>query len=229
LIAHRLLGLVIGAVAGSSGWFALTPDATPAPAETTPKAIASASTPVRSSCPEEAQLRTQLAALDAQITGAAVGVAVAGAQQVEAIGARIEPPSALPPELEESAIESAVIRIAAEYGGIVAGLDCGEYPCIASVIFPPLTPESVDLASEFREAARERWPNLYTQDGFSPKDFTSSVTMAFLADPISQPSDTQPSDERRYVDFLVKEARKTFSEEAKDARAQLAGEREQGE
>ena len=263
MIAHRILGFAIGAVAGAVGWFALTPGATPGPAETPPKATASASTPIQASCPEEAQLRTQLAALDAQITGTAVGVAVAGAQQVEAIGARIEPPSPLPPEFEEAAIESALSELAGEFGGIVAGIDCGEYPCTAVVVFDeeampgvsyninddPVVyatvvdgvtvgeyetlEEAEDAASQlgFRAAAEERWPNLEGRSYGGVLETTSAFTMAFLAEAVEDYNDDRSglSDERRYVDFLRKEAAKTFREEVQGARDQLAGEPDQGE
>jgi len=185
-----------------------------------------------------------------------VGVAVAGAQQEEAIGARIEPPSPLPPEFEESAIESALSKLAGEFGGIVAGIDCGEYPCTAVAVFdreampivsynPNDDPvvfatlvdgvavgefetleEAQDLVDQlsFREAAEERWPNVHAQSYGRIQESSTSFKIAFLAEPV------EPlSAERKRVDFLLNEAAKTFAEEAEDARAQLAGEREQGE
>ena len=256
MIAHRILGFAIGAVAGAVGWFALTPGATPGPAETPPKATASASTPIQASCPEEAQLRTQLAALDAQITGTAVGVAVAGAQQVEAIGARIEPPSPLPPEFEEAAIESALSELAGEVGGIVAGIDCGEYPCTAVVVFDEeampgviyninddprvyatvvdgVTVGEYETVDEAQDAAAQLSFRAAAEERWPNMHAQSygamqETTRAFRIAFLAE--EVEPfSAERKRVDFLVQEAAKTFREEVQGARDQLAGEREQGE
>jgi hypothetical protein len=256
LIAHRILGFAIGAVAGSVGWFALTPDATPGPVETPPKAVASGSTPVRASCPEEAQLRTQLDALDAHITGTAVGVAVAGAQQEEAIGARIEPPSPLPPEFEEAAIESALSEMVGEFGGIVAGLDCGEYPCTAVVVFDKeampgvsyninddpvvyatvvdgVTVGEYETVDEAQDAADQLSFRAAAEERWPNMRADSygarqETTSAFRIAFLAEA--VEPfSAERKHVDFLVNEAANTFAEEVQGARDQLVEEPEQGE
>ena len=103
------------------------PDAPDAPAR-------AAARPARD-CPEvDPALEERLAALEAEAADLALSTALIEGQNVAARGAALAWPTPTPPGLEPAAVKAALDALVADAGGVVAELDCGEYPCVALVL-----------------------------------------------------------------------------------------------
>jgi len=138
-----LAGLAVGAAAGWLARPATTQQSTPA----VPSNVPTVRTVLVAApdCADESELIGEITDLAEQLDTLQLAVRLAQAQSEAEIGAPMEWPTNVDPAFSEAAIEVAIGTMAAEAGGTLVGLDCGEYPCVGVIAYPP-NPEDSDEA-----------------------------------------------------------------------------------
>lgn len=87
-------------------------------------------------CPDESGLLAEVGELQATLAKELAALTLARDQEEKETGAMLDWPDDVDERYTEAAIEAHLEELAAEYGATIAGLDCGEFPCVAMLLWP---------------------------------------------------------------------------------------------
>lgn len=113
-------------------------------------------------CPDETPALVKIQQLQGTLAEIERSLALLQAQEELVTGAPLEWPDDVSETYEESAIEAELMRVAEETGGVLVGLDCGEYPCVGLISWRGF---DLDMSSAVRSNFTELWPE-YRHGGF---------------------------------------------------------------
>lgn len=147
-------GLVLGLALGFGAVRALGPLPAPTPPPVPGEPIVVRPQP---SCPDESAVLRRVGELQQTLATERGALDLAQEAEEAVTGPMLEWPEDVDPSVTEAAVEAELLALVDAYGGRFAGMDCGEYPCVALVAWGP---DSLSAKQSFEEALRERFPGL---------------------------------------------------------------------
>ncbi len=88
---------------------------------------------VRADCPEEARVSVALEKLAEELEEKWLQLSIARAQEEVFTGKPLEWPGDVDDRLQEAAVTAFLEASTAQSNGTILGIDCGEFPCVASI------------------------------------------------------------------------------------------------
>jgi len=160
----------------------------------------------RAECPAEPDVFDEIADLQEQVDRRTEDLSIAQAQEEVVTGKALDWPDDLPEGFDAVAVEDALESLAESSGGVVVGIDCGEFPCVAVMGWEGADFEGRDQATA---ALREDFPGLMKGASMLWQDDEGGV--AGLAFTVALLPDQELSQvERQRIDFRTDEAPSIF-------------------
>ncbi len=195
--ATNLAAFALGSLLAVAGSWVIG-DAAPAPSASSQEEQAHAIPPwVRPDCPEEVADGSRLDDLTHQLEEKRQQLSAAWAREENYTGKALEWPQDVEPRFEEEAVATFLEASTARTGGTILGIDCGEYPCVATIAWK----DSKDAGAGMDDLSKT-YPGGHGGTGTKGRAYVQS--RAFGPDVESTP------DELQRLGFRVRESMELF-------------------